>query len=385
MVKNINEIIFDDNKPYFAPHYPYSLEGHWQPWYDDRRDYNTNASTYYDYLSNFNHLIKSIVELLNRVARRNVQVEDTNCVDLTKINDWIDEGNACHSYHDVITLKADVILSTYQRAVNFDGNKYNLTNAISCLSTGLYASDYLPLIEALADKLNQTIYDNNDKYQDLQEKINQINHEINNIKNDINNIKNDINNIKGDITNIKGDITNINNRIDGLSSLVSATIQPPLSVVSMTPTSKLVDNGQNPPNKRVGIDYSKLTVEYEKGKHRRYEFFKVGISGFNFNNVTKTDNILARANIQDMLNGGMSKELIYQAYVYGWGIQTGYTLIGTFNQLKFTINATTNPYDDTSGELLIKLENWSSGTESISGQPFEDNTNHVIIDTYNLD
>ena len=379
MVENINQITFNDNnKPWKAPHYPFSLEGHWQPWYDDRRDYNTNAPTYYDYLSNFNHLIKSITELLNRVARRNIEVEDTNCIDLTKINDWIDEGNACHTWHDDIILKADVILSTYQKAINFDGKDYKLLNAISCLNTGLYASDYLPLIQALADKLNQTIADNNDKFDDLQNQINQINQEITNIKNNINNIK-------GDINNIKGDINNINNRIDGLSSLVSATIQPPLHVVTMTPTSKLVDNGQNPPNKRVGIDYSNLTVEYEKGKHRRYEFFKVGISGYNFNNVTKSDNILARANIQDMLNAGISKELIYQAYVYGWGMQTGYTLIGTFNQLKFVIKATTNPYNDTSGELLIKLENWSSGTQSISGQPFEDNTNHVIIDTYDLD
>lgn len=378
MVENINQITFDNNnKPWLSPHYPFSLEGHWQPWYDDRRDYNTNAPTYYDYLSHFNHLLKTITELLNRVARRNIEVEDTNCIDLTKINDWIDEGNECHSYHDIITLKADVILSTYQKAINFDGKSYNLTNAISCLDSGLYASDYLPLIQALADKLNKEISDSNDKYQDLQDQINQINQEITNIKNDIKNIK-------GDITNIKNDITNINNRIDGLSSLVSATIQPPLNVVSMTPTTKLIDNNQNPPNKRVGIDYANLTVEYEKDKYRRYEFFKVGISGFNFNNVTKTDNILARANIQDMLNAGISKELIYQAFVYGWGIQTGYTLIGTFNQLKFTINATTNPYDDVSGELLIKLENWASGTESISGQPFEDNTNHVIIDTYDL-
>lgn len=379
MVENINQITFDDNnKPWLAPHYPFSLEGHWQPWYDDRRDYNTNAPTYYDYLSNFNHLFKTITELLNRVARRNIEVEDTNCIDLTKINDWIDEGNECHSYHDIITLKADVILSTYQKAINFDGKSYNLTNAISCLDSGLYASDYLPLIQALADKLNKEISDSNDKYQDMQDQINQINKEITNIKNDIKNIK-------GDITNIKNDITNINNRIEGLSSLVSATIQPPLNVVSMTPTTKLIDNNQNPANKRVGIDYANLTVEYEKDKHRRYEFFKVGISGYNFNNVTKTDNILARANIQDMLNAGISKELIYQAFVYGWGIQTGYTLIGTFNQLKFTISATTNPYNDVSGELLIKLESWASGTESISGQPFEDNTNHVIIDTYDLD
>ena len=158
-MENINKIDFEENKPYNAPHYPFSLEGHWQPWYDDRRDYNTNAPSYYDYLANFNHLIKSIVELLNRVARRNVQVDDTNCIDLTKINDWIDEGNSCHTWHDEIILKAEVILSTYQKAINFDGQSYNIENALECLPSGLYAPDYLPFLEKLLAKINQEILD----------------------------------------------------------------------------------------------------------------------------------------------------------------------------------------------------------------------------------
>lgn len=158
-MENINSIDFEENKPYNAPHYPFSLEGHWQPWYDDRRDYNTNAPSYYDYLANFNQLIKSIVELLNRVARRNIQVEDTNCIDLTKINDWIDEGNACHTWHDEIILKAEVILSTYQKAVEFDGKSYNIENALECLPSGLYAPNYLPFLEKLLAKINQEILD----------------------------------------------------------------------------------------------------------------------------------------------------------------------------------------------------------------------------------
>lgn len=170
-MENINSIDFEENKPYNAPHYPFSLEGHWQPWYDDRRDYNTNAPSYYDYLSNFNHLIKSIVELLNRVARRNVQVEDTNCIDLTKINDWIDEGNACHTWHDEIILKAEVILSTYQKALEFDGQSYNIENAIECLPTGLFAPNYLPLLEKLLAKINQEILDRIAADEELDRKI----------------------------------------------------------------------------------------------------------------------------------------------------------------------------------------------------------------------
>ena len=204
VTKNINEINFEDNKPWFAPHFPFSLEGHWQPWYDDRRDYNTNAPTYYDYLSNFNHLIKSITELLNRVARRNINLEDTHCIDLTKIGDWIDEGNKCHTYSDVITLKAEVILSTYQKALEFDGNQYTLDNIISCLETGLYSPDYLPLINHLKDKLNQEIQDRKDADKALDTKLDK-----------------EIQDRKDADTNLQNQVTNLQSKADDLTSKVN--------------------------------------------------------------------------------------------------------------------------------------------------------------------
>jgi hypothetical protein len=224
MVQNNNEINFEDNKPWLAPHYPFSLEGHWQPWYDDRRDYGTNAPTYYDYLSNFNHLIKSIVELLNRVVRRNVKVEDTNCIDMTKINDWIDEGNECHTWHDDIILKADVILSSYQKILQFDGHEYALNNAISCLSTGLYVSDYLPLLEALKDKLNQEILDRIEGDDELNQKIENVKNElieaINNLRQEFNEYKNsnnaEVDQLKQEVDNLKNAIQKIvTNLFDG--------------------------------------------------------------------------------------------------------------------------------------------------------------------------
>ena len=172
MTDNFNQL--DPNQyPLPSVELPFSLEGHWQPWYDDRRDYNTNAPSYYDYLANFNKLYKDIVELLNRVARRNIKVEDTPCVDLTKVNDWIDEGNECHTYHDVITLKADVILSNYQKVLNFDGGEYHLNNLITCLSDGLYSPDYLQLLEHLKDKLNDEIRQRQEMDNYLDARINQ--------------------------------------------------------------------------------------------------------------------------------------------------------------------------------------------------------------------
>ena len=172
MTDNFNQL--DPNQyPLPSVELPFSLEGHWQPWYDDRKDYNTNAPSYYDYLANFNKLYKDIVELLNRVARRNIKVEDTPCVDLTKVNDWIDEGNEGHTYHDVITLKADVILSNYQKVLNFDGGEYHLNNLITCLSDGLYSADYLQLLEHLKDKLNDEIRQRQEMDNYLDARINQ--------------------------------------------------------------------------------------------------------------------------------------------------------------------------------------------------------------------
>ena len=101
-MENIN---FDENKPYNAPHLPFSLEGHWQPWYDDRRDYNTNAPSYYDYLSNFNELIKSIVDFVNELAKRDVNTEDTNTVELIKKTSWL-----VNDLNEIV-LKANVKIS----------------------------------------------------------------------------------------------------------------------------------------------------------------------------------------------------------------------------------------------------------------------------------
>lgn len=64
----------------------------YQPWYDDKRDYNTNAPTYYDYLSNMNEVIQQVVENVNKVFNRDVNVEDTASIELIKEASWLVEG-----------------------------------------------------------------------------------------------------------------------------------------------------------------------------------------------------------------------------------------------------------------------------------------------------
>lgn len=188
---NNNQI--PENRPQHPEHVhlPFSFEGHYQPWYDDRRDYNTNAPSYYDYLAHRNFLSNEAINLINRVARRNIQVENTNCIAFTKVNDWIDEGNPCETWHDIITLKCDVILAEYQRTYVFDEQDFSLNNSIECLNKGLYSPDYMPILSHLKQKLNQEIADREEADNNLKDYID----------NQITNVTNQITNMNTDLTN----------------------------------------------------------------------------------------------------------------------------------------------------------------------------------------
>lgn len=152
MKENNKQIDIEKIAPYTAPHYPFSLEGHWQPWYDDRRDYNTNAPTYYDYLANTNKLLNIIIEKTNKLLRQDISVEDTASIDLTKEGDWTTD-----EYVDVIKLKADVLLSTLQEETQFNSITYHLRNSLKINSDGLFSKDLTPILNDLNTKLDTTI------------------------------------------------------------------------------------------------------------------------------------------------------------------------------------------------------------------------------------
>lgn len=157
-MENIN---FEENKPYLAPRYPFTLEGHWQPWYDDRRDYNTNAPSYFDYLSNFNELIKSIVEFVNELAKRDLDTEDTETIELIKKTSWfVDSVNE-------IVLKANVKVSN------------DTNNKIEVKPDGLYVGtqnidELMQQVATLEQNFNtlQTLFNNHvNDYNDLKARV----------------------------------------------------------------------------------------------------------------------------------------------------------------------------------------------------------------------
>lgn len=196
--------------------YPY-FNGQYEPWYDDQKDYNTNAPSYYDYLAHRNYNHHLIIDLLNRVARRNLTVTDTPSIDLTKTNDWISEDK-CNNYHDIIDLKADVKLSKKTDTVTigtYEQRKKNYTfpNAIKINDDGLYARDTTQVLidlydydKFLNDKINQEIDDRREADTNLDNKINK---EIQDRENEDLVIRREITNhikqLESKITELKGD------------------------------------------------------------------------------------------------------------------------------------------------------------------------------------
>lgn len=125
----------------------WSLENHFQPWYDDRRDYNTNAPSYYDYLANTNRYLDKLTWLTNRVARRNINVQSTNAIKYTKEFDWIDENKERGiNWHDIINLKCELVLSKLVKRLQYqqlDGHYKDLEspNSLVIENDGLYNPD----------------------------------------------------------------------------------------------------------------------------------------------------------------------------------------------------------------------------------------------------
>lgn len=163
-----------------------------KPLYNWKADYNTNSKSYYDYLARFNHFIKIIVWVINRLLRRDITVENTFTIEFIKEGDWIGEGDGkCENYDDIINFKANIIFSKdiEQRTSNFNGNVVNVPNGSVEKTDGLWSPDYWDFMtnefkyidETFKDIYNEikNIYN---KIEDLQQQINVINNRLENIE-----------------------------------------------------------------------------------------------------------------------------------------------------------------------------------------------------------
>lgn len=168
MKPNNNEIPKNEPPRAWPKYLPFSFEGHYQPWYDDRRDYNTNAPTYYDYLAHQKFLSNEAIDLINRNARRNFYVTDTNSIDLTKNGDWVDNENPCTSkewqptqreryyYDDIVEIVADLKVSKNKVDVTIAGMTQTCPNVLRVLNDGAYVPDYSAFIADLRNRVSSS-------------------------------------------------------------------------------------------------------------------------------------------------------------------------------------------------------------------------------------
>lgn len=170
MVRYNKEYIHADFYPNDDVFPPYPAEKnyrlHYEPWYDDTADYNTNAKSYYDYLARFNRIMqempKAFQDGINRALNRDVAVENTETVTLTKAGDWKGTSANPDGYDDLITLNADANFSTKTKTKqykNLSPNGFTIHNGSENYS-GVWSPDYGEVLRAVDDELGRLTQEN---------------------------------------------------------------------------------------------------------------------------------------------------------------------------------------------------------------------------------
>lgn len=109
------------------------------PEYDDMTDYNTNSKSYYDYISKIKKAMQWLESIVIKDNKRQINVNDTNSIDLTKTNDWHGSDTTdLLSGDDEINISADVKISSVK--------EYGLPNAIHSYDDGLFTPDYTEVV-----------------------------------------------------------------------------------------------------------------------------------------------------------------------------------------------------------------------------------------------
>ncbi len=206
----------------------------YQPFFDQRADYNTNAKSYYDYLGKMGYFFHVVEDTENRLLARDLEVETSSSILLTKTGNWQDDENG--NFDDVIKISAESRISTT------DGN------IISVASDGLYAPP-----TDLGD----------------------INGRLDEIENDIENIENGLSVIQGDITNITDEIHNIKttgNVLQEITDYVSVDITNAQPGAPVQIPLKIKSGYQ-------GVGYLRLEIRISGQTSPRGIFVPVSIGG----------------------------------------------------------------------------------------------------------
>lgn len=327
-----------------------------------------------------NKTIKAIINLVNRVARRNVTVENTDSITLSKHNDWISEGENSCEYHDVTKLKADVNVSNFNHSTTFDNESVNLTNAIKPYKSGLYVADYKPILDNLANKLNTNITKTDAKFSDVDTKISKNKNDITSINTEIATIKDDILNANDNIQDNISSITSLTGRVNTISTFPRLLVKPNLKSVnftiendSLSPIANFVEVEEKSSNAPVFL-YNHYQLTEKPDVNRWYGFYRLSFNGFNFNNVTSGAKILSIP-ISVLRQTDISQSFINTANTKGIYLTDGY-FTEELKPIRFKIVATANATNYINTDTL---DVYVYSDDVLSGSVVESDNLHNII------
>lgn len=219
---------------------------HFRPWYDDDSDYNTNAKSYYDYIAYRTRQLDYIIQAINKLLDRNLQVEDTNTVDLEKIGEWLNK-------EDTETLRAYVKISN------------QTLNATKTLDDGIYTKDLMPDINQLRADLERVRADLQSKIDNLQAQINQVRADlqskIDNLQGQINTINNRLSDLENSLNQLRQTVQNnystLQNQIDALREQIKQ-LQKSISINGKIEVPRAIDIS-NSVNLAKGVELGNVT------------------------------------------------------------------------------------------------------------------------------
>lgn len=190
------------------------------PSYNDLADYNTNAQSYYDYLAKFNKVLSIIVDYINELMKRDVNIEDTETIDFTKLKNWINCYQPCKEKNMEILFKADVIFSketidyiTLRSGVQtLDNATYN--------NSGVFTPNFKKILDLFDNDINENLKKILKNIEDIKNHYNEFLTFKRETNQAIQNLNNEITQIKSKISNIEREITQIKSRLDTLNQVV---------------------------------------------------------------------------------------------------------------------------------------------------------------------
>ena len=200
-----------------------SFKKSYLPSYNDLADYNTNSQSYYDYLAKFNKILSIMIEYINELMNRTVNVEDTETIDLTKLKDWKNCANLCPKTekNTEILIKGDVIFSkenvTYQ---TLRSGTQTLNNATYNLK-GVFTPNFKKILDLFDNDINENLKKILKNIEDIKNHYNEFLQFKRKTENDINEINNKISVINNKLQKIENDINEINNKINLINQTIT--------------------------------------------------------------------------------------------------------------------------------------------------------------------